>query len=260
MGKAIGAENISTFHALTTGKRVDVYSMEMRRHAWMRRAWASTARLQFQHLQKPHLIVEDEWSKIMHAQERLAASRLNIDDTPGLTAAQLIARAERQQLRDPTSLIVIDNLSEIVLPGRDRTDIELGNACKGFSRMGKKFGVPVILLVHVNRDVTKGSDKRPTMAHLRNSGEIEQIADLILMLHREDYYNRETHLKKVVEMIVGKGRDIPTGEIIYLENIFSEMRMTEWEGALPKAAPKPEKPPKKTLASESKDYAGRRGE
>lgn len=111
--------------------------------------------------------------------------------------------------------------------------------------MAKEFGCPVILLAQLNRQAATRTDKHPTMTDLRESGEIEQKADVVLFLHREDYYDTEekkTHMQGVVEVIPAKGRNIKTGKNIMLRNEFSEMRMMDWIGPIPVSSESDYKP------------------
>src|SRR6185312_8122943 len=108
---------------------------------------------------------------------------------------------------------------------------DYGQIVQGAKVMAKEFRCPVIVLAQLNRGNANRSEKRPTLTDLRESGEIEQKADLILFLHREDYYDKNTHMKGVVEVIPAKGRNIRLGETILLKNEFSMMRMGDWVGA-----------------------------
>jgi replicative DNA helicase len=144
-----------------------------------------------------------------------------------------IAIAESTQL----GLIVVDHLHEMEIDG-DRAAFDIGRNAQGLKALGKDFGCPVVVLAQLNRAVAGRTDKRPTMTDLRASGEIEQKADVILFLHREEYYDAATHLQGVVEVEIGKGRDIKTGARIHLRNRYDQMGLADWDGPLP-AAPVP---------------------
>jgi replicative DNA helicase len=256
MGKSILGEQLSTFNALR-GNRTDVYSLEMRAQQWIQRGVCSLSGTAHRHMQRPSLITDPEWATIMGAMERISAAPLYIDDQPQLTAQQIIARAERQHMRQPSTLIVVDHLHEIKRPGRDPVN-ELADAAGALRALGKKLHVPVVLLAQLNRAAANRTDHRPTMSDLRASGAVEEKADIILLLHREDYYDRSTHLKGVVEVIVEKGRDLPRGETIHLQNRFDIMRADDWEGPLPTPKSEDDKPKRKTLRQAANEYQGAR--
>jgi replicative DNA helicase len=110
---------------------------------------------------------------------------------------------------------------------------EYGRLTQGAKTLAKECGCPVVLLAQLNRGLANRQDKRPTMTDLRESGEIEQKADVILFLHREEYYVPTTHLRGIVEVIPAKGRNLRLGKIIYLQNTYSEMRLQDWIGDIP---------------------------
>jgi len=162
----------------------------------------------------------------------ISASPLVIDDSTALTGGQVAARARREHMRSPLQLAVVDHLHEMGRPGKNEAS-ELGENARSLKRMARDLGIPVILLVQLNRGNLARSDKRPNLGDLRGSGAIEEIADVVLLLHREEYYDAGTHLKGVVEVILGKGRDLPAGSTLHLEAQLPQMRMAEWEGSLP---------------------------
>ena len=223
----------AAMHNATANRRTDIFSLEMSEKQVVQRGVAALARIRHRALQDPRLLERDDWDQLMAAQSRIANAPLYIDDQPGLTALQICARARRQHLRSPTRLIVIDHLHEVKRQGRDLVN-EIGEDARQFKRLAKELNVPVILLCQLSRANAMRSDHRPNLGDLRASGSIEEIADVVLFIHREDYYNRDTHLKGVIELILGKGRDLPIGETAYLENVYSEMRAVEWQGPLPK--------------------------
>jgi replicative DNA helicase len=157
---------------------------------------------------------------------------LLIDESAGLTVDQIIARARRAHRENPLQLIVVDHLHIITLPGKNTAE-ELGVVSSKLKGLAKELHVPVLALAQLNRGLKDRTDKRPTMTDLRASGAIEQDADEIWFLHREDYYDKKTHLKGVVEMINAKHRNAAAGETVHLRNKFKYMRLEDWEGELP---------------------------
>lgn len=230
MGKSVMGVQLAATGALA-GHRTLLFSLEMTNNQVMRRAVACTGQVPHDWLLAPQG-GEEWWPCMTAAAGRLSASPLLIDDTPALSIEQIAARAQRAHLQRPVQLIVVDHLHEMRING-DRAAHDIGRNAQGLKALGKEFGCPVVVLAQLNRAVAGRSDKRPTMTDLRASGEIEQKADVILFLHREDYYDRDTHLQNVVEVEVGKGRDIPTGVRIHLSNRFDQMRLEDWQGPLP---------------------------
>jgi len=231
MGKSVAGFQIAT-HSALAGYHTALQSLEMRDEAFVQRSVAAIAKISHRSLRRPTDIDESEWPKISETMTRLAAAPLAIDDQAGLTVNQVCARLKRQHLRSSLKLAVVDHLHAIRRPGRDPVN-EIADVAQQLKNTAKELNVPIVLLCQMNRSSHGRADHRPTMADLRGSGSIEEIGDVIFFLHREDYYDKTTHMKGVVEMIVGKGRDMPTGDTIYLANRFDQMRLDEWDGPLP---------------------------
>jgi len=244
MGKSVTGFQIALHNALA-GARTSVHSLEMRDKQVIQRGIAAFGGISHRALQRPRDLDDADWARVTGMTTRLAASPLLIDDQAGITAAQVAARAKQAHLRAPLTLSVIDHLHAVRRPGRDPVN-ELGDVAQTFKNLAKELNIPIVLLAQLNRANTARTDHRPTMADLRGSGSIEEIADVILLLHREDYYDRKTHLKGVVEMIVGKGRDIETGGTLYFRNHYDQMRIEQWEGPLPEPTGSDEKAKKAT--------------
>jgi replicative DNA helicase len=242
MGKTVFGCEVASYNALDGGNTA-LFSLEMRHEAILQRLVAAQARVQHKHLRAPSDLLEEEWPRVADATTKIGAAPLYIDDQRSLTATQIVARAKRQHLRQPLTLIVVDHLHEIRLPGKDRVN-EIGDAVRQLKDMAYQLHVPVVLLVQLNRGLTQRADHRPTLADLRGSGSIEEIADIVLLLHREEMHDHTTHLKGVIELILGKGRDLPAGDTIWLKNVYSQMRMENWsaEDAVPtRSAPRASK-------------------
>lgn len=241
MGKTVMAAQLAEHAALVLGIRTAFFSLEMSANQLLARMVALRENIPHDWLMSPVGGNETYWPRVTDATVRLNSASLLIDETPSLTAQQIQARARRAHMQAPIGLIVVDHLHEILLPGRTSADRahDLGVASQTLKSLGKEFGCPVVALAQLNRELLNRSDKRPIMSDLRASGDIEQIADLILFLHRDDYYDKKTHLKDVVEVEIGKGRNIRTGERINLHNRFDVMRLDDWVGELPLAPVKP---------------------
>lgn len=239
MGKSIFGENLASFTALR-GDRAAIFSVEMTAAELMSRATASRGRIAHTWVEQPddkHPDSELYWPRLTQAITALAEAPLLIDEQPSLRIDQIMARARRAHLQAPLRLIVIDHLHDLDVGTGDKVRHEIGRAVQGAKTLAKELRCPVVLLAQLNRGVTSRGDKRPTLADLRESGEIEQKADVVLFLHREDYYSGDTHLKGVVELIPAKGRNIRLGQTIHLANRFDEMRLDDFEGVLPEPPP-----------------------
>lgn len=232
MGKsAVGFQ--ASGHAALAGQPALVFSMEMGRKAFIDRVVASCFRIRHEHLRKPRTMADGDWPTLTTALSLLREAPLMVDDQPGLTTPQIVARMKREHMRRPLKLVVVDHLHRIALPGVKKFG-ELADSAQMLTDAAKSMGVCLLLLLQLNRSPTKREDdKRPRLDDLRGDGGLEESADIVLFLHREDYYDRHTHLKDVVELIVGKGRDLPTGEMVPLRNRFDQMRLEDWEGPLP---------------------------
>jgi replicative DNA helicase len=234
MGKSIFGLQVAVSIALN-GHNTAFFSVEMGADECMGRAVACVGEIPHDWVESPNdqdMDADFYWSRLSTATQRIIDAPLLIDETPAISIAQLMARARRAHMQKPLRLIVVDHMHDMAIdPKQARFDY--GLIAQGGKTLAKEFKCPVILLAQLNRSIAGRADKRPTMTDLRESGEIEQKADVILFLHREDYYDHNTHLKGLVEVIPAKGRNIKTGDNIALKNVFSEMRMADWMDAWP---------------------------
>jgi replicative DNA helicase len=233
MGKSIMGQNLALMNALR-GKRVAMFSLEMNRNQIHRRNIASLMQVSHDWLLAPH-DGEDYWPRVTEAIRTLRKANLYIDDTADLTIRQVMARARNLQFKEKIDLIVVDHIHDFKINAKEAR-FEYGGIAQGLKTLAKEFDIPVAGLAQLNRNVGNRADKRPTMTDLRESGELEQKGDLILFLHREDYYDKNTHLQGVVEVILAKGRDIEAGKTLYLKNDYAHMALRDWEGPLPEAS------------------------
>lgn len=241
MGKSVFGFQAATHNAVASRKRTMVFTMEQTREQFFQRSISALSGIAHEHLRKPHLIEEDEWPLVTKFGTAMAGSPLVVDDSTALTGAQIAARAKREHMRSPLTMAVIDHLHEMGRPG-DKEAVELGDNARACKRLARALGIPVILLVQLNRSNLARTDKRPNLGDLRGSGAIEEIADVVLMLHREEYYEPTTHLRGVVEVILGKGRDLPAGSTVHLQADLARMRMYGWSGPLPSPVSSTEEP------------------
>ncbi|WP_295851724.1 replicative DNA helicase [uncultured Xylophilus sp.] len=216
MGKTAFAVNIAEHVALNEGLPVAVFSMEMGAAQLAVRIVGSIGRIDQGHLRTGKL-TDDEWPRLTEAIERLRTVSLHIDETPGLTPSELRANARRLARQcGKLGLIVVDYLqlmSGSGGAGGDNRATELGEISRGLKMLAKELQCPVIALSQLNRSVEQRTDKRPMMSDLRESGAIEQDADIIMFIYRDDYYNKDSKEPGVAEVIIGKQRNGPTGTV-----------------------------------------------
>jgi replicative DNA helicase len=221
MGKTAWAINIAQNCAVRDQKVVAVFSLEMSKESLLRRMLASEAMVGSRKLQTGFIPREDR-GKLVAALDRLMNSRMFIDDTPGITLAEMRAKCRRllQQERG-LDLIVIDYLQLMTGSSissqkkfENRTQ-EVSSISRGLKALAKELGVPVVALSQLSRgSEQRTGDKKPLLSDLRESGSIEQDADVVAFIHREEYYDRENEaIKGQAEIIIAKQRNGPTGSI-----------------------------------------------
>jgi replicative DNA helicase len=215
MGKTSLAINIAEHVALNETLPVAVFSMEMASSQLVLRVVGSMGRIDQTHLRTGRLN-EDEWTRFIDIVDRLKDTQMFIDETGSLNPLELRARARRlaRQFGGKLGLIVVDYLQLMAASkdGENRaTEIsEISRALKG---LAKEIGCPVIALSQLNRDLEKRTDKRPVMSDLRESGAIEQDADLIIFIYRDEVYNKDSREQGVAEIIIAKQRNGPVGTL-----------------------------------------------
>ncbi len=217
MGKTAFALNIAEHVAVSEGLPVLVFSMEMGASQLALRLVGSLGRIDQQHLRTGKL-AGDEWTRLAEAVDKLKQAQVFIDETPALNSAELRARARRmaRQFGGTLGLIVIDYLqlmSGSSSGGDENRATEIGEISRGLKALAKELQCPVIALSQLNRSVESRNDKRPMMSDLRESGAIEQDADVIMFIYRDEYYNKESKEPGVAEIILAKQRNGPVGTV-----------------------------------------------
>ncbi|WP_263382893.1 replicative DNA helicase [Granulicella arctica] len=221
MGKTAWAINIAENAAVRGGKVVAVFSLEMSKASLLRRMLASQALVNSKAIQTG-MLMRDDRSKLVAALERLMESKLFIDDTPGIALAEMRAKARRlKQQHGQLDLIVIDYLQLMTgsaggsQKGFENRTQEVSAISRGLKSLAKEMRVPVVALSQLSRaSEQRGGDKKPLLSDLRESGSIEQDADVVCFIHREEYYDRENEdLKGKAEIIIAKQRNGPTGSV-----------------------------------------------
>ncbi|QOF80708.1 MULTISPECIES: replicative DNA helicase [unclassified Variovorax] len=215
MGKTSLAINIAEHVALEEGLPVAVFSMEMGAAQLAVRIVGSIGRIDQGHLRTGKLS-DEEWPRLTEAIEKLRTVSLHIDETPGLSSSELRANARRLARQyGRLGLIVVDylQLMSTSSSGDENRATAVGEISRGLKMLAKELKCPVIALSQLSRGVEARTDKRPMMSDLRESGAIEQDADIIMFIYRDDYYNKESKEPGVAEVIISKHRNGPTGTV-----------------------------------------------
>ncbi len=213
MGKTTIALNIAENAAISGNVPVAIFSMEMSREQLSMRMISSLGRVDQSHLRTGNFGDED-WARINGAIAQMKIAPVYIDDSGALTPTEVRARARRLSRERGLGLIVIDYLQLMQVPGtKENRATEISEISRSLKALAKELKVPVIALSQLNRSVEQRTDKKPVMSDLRESGAIEQDADVIMMIYREEVYEPDTARKGIADIIIAKQRNGPTGEV-----------------------------------------------
>ena len=225
MGKTAFALNLATHAALTQDKSVALFNLEMSAEQLIMRILSSVGQLDGFKLKTGRLMNQD-WKRFNEASSQLANTNLVIEDTPGITIGEIRAKCRRLASSEKgLALVVIDYL-QLISGGKNygtNRQQEVSDISRSLKTLAMELGVPVIALSQLSRNVEQREDKRPLMSDLRESGSIEQDADLVMFLYRDDYYNKEARTdddNSISELIIGKHRQGPTAtiELLFKKN------------------------------------------
>jgi replicative DNA helicase len=235
MGKTSLAMNMAEYAVIQKQETVAIFSMEMPSHQLTMRMLSSIGRINQQNIRTGKLTDED-WPRLTSAVSMLSESKLFIDDSAALTPTEIRARARRLKREHGLSLIVIDylQLMQVTGSGENRTN-DVSEISRSLKALAKELEVPVIALSQLNRSLEQRTDKRPVMSDLRESGAIEQDADLIVFIYRDEVYHEDSPDKGTAEIIVAKQRNGPIfktrltflGQYTRFENFVPEMYSNE---------------------------------
>jgi replicative DNA helicase len=215
MGKTTLALNIAENAAIAQNKAVAVFSMEMSREQLAFRMISSIGRVDQGHM-RTGMFGDEDWARINGAIAQMKSAPLFIDDSGSLTPTEVRARARRlaRERKDGLGLIVIDYLQLMQVAGtKENRATEISEISRSLKALAKELKVPVIALSQLNRSVEQRVDKKPVMSDLRESGAIEQDADVIILIYREEVYDPDTPRKGIADIIIAKQRNGPTGEV-----------------------------------------------
>ncbi len=214
VGKTAFALNIATNVATKTDQNVAIFSLEMGAEQLVMRMLSSVGNINSQNLRTGNLTDED-WKKLTMAMGTLSNSGIFIDDTPGIRVADIRAKCRRLKQEHGLGMVIIDYLQLIQGNRRnvENRQQEVSEISRSLKELARELEVPVIALSQLSRSVEQRQDKRPMMSDIRESGSIEQDADIVAFLYRDDYYDQETENKNIIEIIIAKQRNGPTGTI-----------------------------------------------
>ncbi|MCK5889740.1 MAG: replicative DNA helicase [Methylococcales bacterium] len=214
MGKTTIAMNMAENVAIQGDKAVAVFSMEMPGDSLAMRMMSSLGRID-QNKVRTGKLEDDEWPRLTSAINLLAETKLFIDDTPALTPTEVRARARRlTREHGQLGLIVLDYLQLMQSPSSGESRVQqISDISRGLKALAKELNVPVVALSQLNRNLEQRPNKRPVMSDLRESGAIEQDADLIVFVYRDEVYNEDSPDKGIAEIIIGKQRNGPLGTV-----------------------------------------------
>ena len=213
MGKTSIGMNIVANAAVRAGKKCAVFSLEMPAEQLVMRMLCSEANVDMQSVRRGTLAMED-WERLTDAMVPLARSEIYIDATSGITVPEVRSKARRLQMERGLDLIMIDYLSLMTATGRNNSrQEEVSSISRSLKALAQELKVPVLVLQQLSRANAGRSDHRPILSDIRESGAIEQDADVVMFLHREAYYDPETEKKNIAEVIIAKQRNGPLGTV-----------------------------------------------
>jgi len=214
MGKTSFAINIAENAAIKNNLSVAIFSMEMPGEQLAMRMLASLARINQQKIRTGRLESDDDWARLVSTVSMMQDKKIFVDDTPALTPAELRSRCRRLVREHGLDMIIIDYLQLMQVPGtKENRATEISEISRSLKAMAKELKVPVVALSQLNRSLEQRPNKRPVMSDLRESGAIEQDADVIVFIYRDEVYNEDSPDKGKAEIIIGKQRNGPIGTI-----------------------------------------------
>ena len=213
MGKTAFVLNIAEYMAFRSNETVAIFSLEMSKEQLVNRLFALESRVDSQILRTGNLS-DNDWSSLIEAAGVIGRSNLIIDDTPGISVSELRSKCRKYKLEHNLGIIMIDYLQ--LMQGSRKSESrqqEISDISRSLKEIARELQVPVVALSQLSRAVEQRPDHRPMLSDLRESGAIEQDADVVMFLYRDDYYNHDTEKKDVAEVIIAKQRNGPIGPV-----------------------------------------------
>ncbi|WP_426447624.1 replicative DNA helicase [Paenibacillus sp. S-38] len=247
VGKTAFALNIAQSAGIKTGETIAVFSLEMGAEQLVQRMICAEGNIDASRVRSGNM-EGDDWEKVTMAIGRLAGANIMIDDSPSLTVAEIRSKCRKLKKEKGLGMILIDYLQLISGTGKqENRQQEVSQISRTLKQIARELNVPVIALSQLSRNVEQRQDKRPMMSDIRESGSIEQDADIVAFLYRDDYYDKESEKKNVIEIIIAKQRNGPTGtvELAFLKNYNKFVTLDRSHQDQAKEQPKspPRKPP-----------------
>ena len=213
MGKTSLGMNIVENAAIRGGAKAAVFSLEMPAEQLVMRMMCTEARVNMQNVRRG-ILQEDEWLRLCEAMSVIGQANIHIDATSGISVPEIRSKARRLQMEQGLDLIMIDYLQLMSASGRfGSRQEEVSSISRGLKGLAQELGVPVLALSQLSRAPSGRSNHRPILSDIRDSGAIEQDADVVMFIHREDYYDKDTELKNMAEVIVAKQRNGALGTV-----------------------------------------------
>ena len=214
MGKTAFVLNIAEYVAFKSNETVAIFSLEMSKQQLVNRLFAMESRVDSQKLRTGNLSDMD-WEKLIESAGVIGKSNLIIDDTPGINIPTMRSKCRKYKLEHDLKLIIIDYLQLMSGSGRgsDSRQQEISDISRSLKALARELKVPVVALSQLSRAVEQRPDHRPMLSDLRESGAIEQDADVVMFIYRDDYYNKDTERKGISEIIIAKQRNGPIGTV-----------------------------------------------
>ena len=215
MGKTAFVLNIAEYVALHSNSTIALFSLEMSKEQLVKRMLAMNSMVDSQKIRTGDL-EDDDWDKLVGSVRKIGNSNLVIDDTSGITASELRSKCRKLKIEQGLDLVIIDYLQLMTGAGKRKSDSrqqEISDISRSLKVMARELDVPVIALSQLSRAVESRPDKRTMLSDLRESGAIEQDADIVMFIYRDEYYNPDSEKKGVAEVIVAKQRSGPTGPV-----------------------------------------------
>ncbi len=211
MGKTAFVLNIAQHVAFKQHKSVAVFSLEMSKEQLMNRLFSLESKVSGQNIRTGQL-TDNEWEKLAETAGIIGQSNLYIDDTPGITVGELRSKCRKYKLEKGLDMIIIDYLQLMTGSGKSESrQNEISEISRSLKAVARELNVPVLALSQLSRAVEQRTDKSPLLSDLRESGAIEQDADVVMFIYRDDYYNKDTEKPGVAEIIIAKQRNGPVG-------------------------------------------------
>ena len=218
MGKTAFVLNIAEYMAVKKEKAVAIFSLEMSEEQLVNRMFSLESKVKANNLRVGDL-QDEEWAKLIEAAGVIGETNLHIDATPGISIAEMRSKCRKWKLEHGLDIIIIDYLQLMSGSGRSESrQQEISEISRSLKALARELNVPVIALSQLSRAVEQRTDRRPMLSDLRESGAIEQDADMVMFIYRDDYYNKDTERQNIAEIIIAKQRNgsIGTVELVWL--------------------------------------------